>query len=283
MEFIKNVLKGMVMGVANIIPGVSGGTMAVSMGIYDKLIHCITHLFKEFKKSIIFVLPIFIGMGIAIGGLSFLIPVLFEKFPMPTTVFFIGLILGGIPIVFKKTKGNKFKVGYAIAFLAFFALVIGMALMGEAEGVTRDVTPSFTNVIILFFIGIIASATMIVPGVSGSMILLVLGYYNPVITAIKDFLSALAHFEMAGILRGIGILLPFGIGIIVGIFAIAKLIEMLFEKFPQYTYWAIIGLLVASPIAVWMAGDMGIISVGAVIASVITLAAGFVISMKLGE
>ena len=160
---------------------------------------------------------------------------------------------------------------------------IGMALMGEAEGVTRDVTPSLVNVIVLFFIGIIASATMIVPGVSGSMILLVLGYYNPVITAIKDFLSALAHFDMPGILRGIGILLPFGIGIIVGIFAIAKLIEMLFEKFPLYTYWAIIGLLVASPIAVWMAGDMGVISVGAVIASVITLAAGFVISMKLGE
>lgn len=283
MKFILDILKGMVIGIANVIPGVSGGTMAVSMGIYDKLIHCITHLFKEFKKSIIFVLPIVIGMGIAIGGLSFVIPVLFEKFPMPTTVFFIGLILGGIPIVFKKTKGNKFKAGYAIAFLAFFALVIGMALLGDAEGVTRDVTPSFTNVIILLFIGIIASATMIVPGVSGSMVLLVLGYYNPVITAIKDFLSALAHFDTAGILRGIGILLPFGIGIIIGIFAIAKLIEMLFEKFPQYTYWAIIGLLVASPIAVWMAGDMGVIGIGAIIASVIALAAGFVISMKLGE
>lgn len=283
MEFVKNVLKGMVMGVANIIPGVSGGTMAVSMGIYDKLIHCITHLFKEFKKSIIFVLPIFIGMGIAIGGLSFLISFLFEKVPMPTTVFFIGLIIGGIPIIFKKTRGNKFKVGYAIAFLAFFALVIGMALLGGGEGVSRDVTPSFVNVIILFFIGIIASATMIVPGVSGSMVLLVLGYYNPVITAIKDFLSALVHFDVPGILRGIGILLPFGIGIVVGIFAIAKLIEMLFEKFPQYTYWAIIGLLVASPIAVWMASSITTFSVGAIIASVICLAVGFIISMKLGE
>ncbi len=283
MEFVKNVLKGMVMGVANIIPGVSGGTMAVSMGIYDKLIHCITHLFKEFKKSIIFVLPIFVGMGIAIGGLSFLISFLFEKVPMPTTVFFIGLIIGGIPIIFKKTRGNKFKVGYAIAFLAFFALVIGMALLGGGEGVSRDVTPSFVNVIILFFIGIIASATMIVPGVSGSMVLLVLGYYNPVITAIKDFLSALVHFDVPGILRGIGILLPFGIGIVVGIFAIAKLIEMLFEKFPQYTYWAIIGLLVASPIAVWMASSITTFSVGAIIASVICLAVGFIISMKLGE
>lgn len=283
MEFIKNVLKGMVMGVANIIPGVSGGTMAVSMGIYDKLIHCITHLFKEFKKSIIFVLPIFIGMGVAIGGLSFLIPVLFEKFPMPTTIFFIGLILGGIPIVAKKTKGNKFKFGYAIAFLAFFALVIGMAFMGGNEAANKDLSFSAINVIILIGVGIIASATMIIPGVSGSMVLLLLGYYNPVITSIKDFLSSIAHMDGAGILAGLGVLLPFGVGILIGIFGIAKIIEIMFEKFPMYTYWAIIGLLVASPIAVWMAGDMGVITAGAVIASVITLAAGFVISMKLGE
>lgn len=283
MEFIKNVLKGMVMGVANIIPGVSGGTMAVSMGIYDKLIHCITHLFKEFKKNIIFVLPIFIGMGVAIGGLSFLIPVLFEKFPMPTTIFFIGLILGGIPIVAKKTKGNKFKVGYAIAFLAFFALVIGMAFMGGNEAANKDLSFSALNVIILIGVGIIASATMIIPGVSGSMVLLLLGYYNPVITSIKDFLSSIAHMDGAGILAGLGVLLPFGVGIVIGIFGIAKIIEIMFEKFPLYTYWAIIGLLVASPIAVWMAGDMGVITAGAVIASVITLAAGFVISMKLGD
>jgi len=283
MDFIKNILKGMVIGMANIIPGVSGGTMAVSMGIYDKLIHCITHLFKEFKKSIIFLIPIFIGAGIAIGGLSFLIPVLFENFPLPTNLFFMGLVMGGIPIVGKKIKGNKFKPGYAIAFLAFFALVVWMAVAGENEGVSADLSFSLLNVIILILIGIIASATMIIPGVSGSMILLLLGYYNPVISSIKDFLTALGNGDGAGILRGFGILIPFAIGIVIGLFGIAKLIEMLFEKFPLYTYWAIIGLLVASPIAIWLAAGISAVTVLSVIVGVVTFAIGFFISMKLGE
>lgn len=84
---IKSILKGMVIGIANIIPGVSGGTMMVSMGIYDKAIHCITHLFSEFKKSILFLLPIFIGMGIAIVGSSFGLEYLFAQFPVQTSPF----------------------------------------------------------------------------------------------------------------------------------------------------------------------------------------------------
>ena len=77
-KMIKNILKGMVIGIANIIPGVSGGTMAVSMGIYDKLIHCLTHLFQEFKESVKFVAPIIIGAGIALVGLCFVITPAFE-------------------------------------------------------------------------------------------------------------------------------------------------------------------------------------------------------------
>ena len=283
LEFLKITLKGMVIGVANIIPGVSGGTMAVSMGIYDRLISCISNLFKQFKKSIKFLIPVFLGAGIAIGALSFLIPVLFEKFPMPTNLFFIGLILGGIPIVWKNVKGNKFKITYAIPFLIFFGIVAGTAFLGDVEGTAADLSFTLWNEIKLFLVGIIASATMIIPGISGSMMLLLLGYYNPVITAIKDFLSALAAFDVPGILTGVGILLPFGIGIVVGIFGIAKLIEFLFKKFPMYTYWGILGLLVASPVAVAMASPMGAITILNVCISIVTFVVGFVISMKLGE
>lgn len=101
---IKSILKGMVIGIANIIPGVSGGTMMVSMGIYDKAIHCITHLFSEFKKSILFLLPIFICMGIAIVGSSFGLEYLFAQFPVQTSPFIIGLVLGGLPIIIKSVK-----------------------------------------------------------------------------------------------------------------------------------------------------------------------------------
>ena len=280
---IKNMIKGIVIGLANIIPGVSGGTMAVSMGIYDKLIHSLTHLFKEFKKSICFLLPILLGAVLAIAGSSFIITGMFEKFPFQTNLLFIGLIVGGLPAIIKKVKGHSFHPGYAVAFLLFFALVVGMALMGETEGRAADLSLSFLNVLKLFGVGVIASATMVIPGVSGSMILLLMGYYNPVISTIKEFITALTAGNMAELLRCAGILLPFGIGVIIGIFAIAKLIEIIFEKFPMHAYWAIIGLIAASPIAIILAGELGAITAVPVLTGLITFAAGFIVSMKLGD
>lgn len=280
---IKNVLKGIVVGVANIIPGVSGGTMMVSMGIYDKLIHCLTHLFKEFKESMKFLIPIFVGVGIALVGLSFIIQPAFEHFPLQTSCLFIGLIVGGLPAAWKKVKGKGIKVSYIVPFLLFFALVVGLALVGEKEGNAADLTFGLWSCIKLFVVGIIASATMVIPGVSGSMMLLLLGYYNPIVSAIKDFVTALAAFDMQGILQGCGVLVPAGIGIVVGIFAIAKLIEIIFEKFPMQAYWAIIGLIVASPFAVLLMTQLGTITVLSVAVSVVTFAIGFVIAMKLGD
>uniref|UniRef100_UPI00405697B6 DUF368 domain-containing protein n=1 Tax=Acetatifactor sp. TaxID=1872090 RepID=UPI00405697B6 len=280
---IKSILKGMVIGIANIIPGVSGGTMMVAMGIYDKLIHCITHLFSEFKKSFLFLLPIAIGMGIAIIGSSFGIEKLFEYFPMQTNLLFIGLIVGGLPAIWKNVKGNSIKIGHIIAFLAFFALVVGMAVIGETEGNAANLAFNLGNILKLFVIGIIASATMIIPGVSGSMVLLLLGYYNPILSAINDFFRALVSLDMDGMLQGVGVLAPFGVGIVVGVFAIAKLVEIIFEKFPLYAYWAIIGLIVASPIAIIAMGTFPAITVVGIITSILTFALGFVIAMKLGE
>lgn len=280
---IKNMLKGMVMGMANIIPGVSGGTMAVSMGIYDKLIHCLTHLFKEFKESIKFVVPIGIGMVIALVGLSFVITPAFEHFPLQTNGLFIGLIVGGLPSIFKKVKGNSIKLSHVIPFLIFFAIVIGMAALGDTEGKSADLSLSFVSVIKLFVVGIIAAATMVIPGVSGSMMLLVLGYYNPIVATIKELVEALLAFNISEILRCCGILVPAGLGMVVGIFAIAKVIEIIFEKFPLQAYWAIIGLIVASPFAILMVSELGVINVINVMVSLVTFAVGFVVAMKLGE
>lgn len=280
---IKNMLKGMVIGIANIIPGVSGGTMAVSMGIYDKLIHCLTHLFKELKESIKFLLPVLIGAAVALVGLSFIITPAFEYFPLQTNCLFVGLIVGGLPAVWTKVKGKGLKASYVIPFLIFFVLVVGMAVIGETEGAAADLSLSVGSVIKLFLVGILASATMVIPGVSGSMILLLIGYYNPIVAAIKSFVEALVAFDMAGILQGCGVLIPMGIGIVVGIFVIAKIIEFIFEKFPMQAYWAIIGLIVASPIAIFLLGEMGTINVISILTSAVTLVAGFIIAMKLGD
>ena len=123
MKFIIDILKGCVMGIANVIPGVSGGTMAVSMGIYDRLITALTHLLKEFKKSFVTVLPIGIGMVIGILGLSRLIEWMFGIIPVQTNLFFIGLILGGLPMIIKEVKGKKVNAGCVVGFIFFFLLV----------------------------------------------------------------------------------------------------------------------------------------------------------------
>lgn len=280
---IKNILKGMVIGVANIIPGVSGGTMAVSMGIYDKLIHCITHLFKEFKKSVMFLLPIFIGAGLALVGLSFLIEKMFEMYPLQTNFLFIGLIVGGLPAIWGKVRGNSIRLGHIVVFLLFFAVVVGMAAVGEAEGNAVVLDTSAGSLIKLFFVGVIAAATMVIPGVSGSMILLLMGYYTPILETITFFIRALIVFDIHGMTTGFCLLAPMGIGIVIGIFGIAKLVEIVFEKFPLYAYWAIIGLIVASPVAILLLSTIPAITVVNVLTSIVTLAVGTVVALKLGE
>ena len=282
-ETIKSILKGMVIGVANIIPGVSGGTMAVSMGIYDKLIHCVTHILKEFKKSIKFLIPIGIGMVLALIGLSFVIEAAFEHFPAQTNLLFIGLIVGGLPAVTKKIKGQKIRFGYLVGAILFFALVVGLAAVGEGNGVDADMTFNFINVLKFFGVGVIASATMVIPGVSGSMMLMLMGYYQPIIETISTFVKALVAFDVPVLLQCCGVLVPMGIGIVIGIVVIAKIIEIIFEKFPMYAYWAIIGLIVASPFAILLLSEFGTITVVTVITSIVTFALGFFVAMKLGE
>lgn len=280
---LKNILKGMVIGLANIIPGVSGGTMAVSMGIYDKLIHCVTHLFSELKKSILFLLPIFIGAGIALVALPFVIEKMFTSFPLQTNFLFIGLIIGGLPTMWGKVKGNKISIGHILIFILFFAVVAGMAAMGETEGNSAVLDTSAWSIVKLFFVGIIAAATMVIPGVSGSMMLLLMGYYHPILETITNFVRALIVFDIHGITTGLCLLVPAGIGVVLGIFAIAKLVEIVFERFPLYAYSAIIGLIVASPVAILLTATLPALTIVNVLMSVVTLAVGVVIAMKLGE
>lgn len=283
MNMFKNIIKGMMIGIANIMPGVSGGTLAVSMGIYDKLIHCMTHILSEFKESMKFLLPIFAGAGIALVALTFVIEALFQYYPIPTNLLFIGLIVGGLPPVVTKVKSHKLSFGHILAGLLFFALVVGMAMMGDNGNRQVTLNLGIVPMIKLVLVGIIAAATMIIPGVSGSMVLLILGYYQPIIQQITAFCTAVITLDMAGILHGIAILLPFGIGVLIGILGIAKIIEIIFEKYPVYVYCAIIGLIAASPIAILVCSNFAGFSVSVLLISIVTFAAGFGIAIKIGD
>ena len=280
MKILLDIIRGAVIGLANIIPGVSGGTMMVSMGIYDTLIYCITHLFSQFKKSIMTLLPYVVGMVAAIVGLSFVIDWAFASYPLPTNTLFIGLILGGLPAIVKQLKGSKLNVGGGVLFLLFFALIIVLQLI-QKENVTV-IHLSVLEIVKLLFIGMLASATMVIPGVSGSMILKLIGYYEPVIASVKGLTVSLAAGEWGAVLTNVGILLPFGIGIVVGIFAIAKLIEVLLARHKLLTYCAILGLVVASPVAILMGTDMSGAAWPVILCSLVTFALGYFVAMKLG-
>ena len=256
MGYIWMVLKGMLMGIANIIPGVSGGTMAVSLGIYDDLIYSITHLVKDWKKSFRILLPLGGGLVLGIIGFSYLIEVLLSQYTLPTALAFIGLILGGIPILAKsfllalRQEQKKVSFFHIALFVVFFALVVSLALV-QAEGNTMStITLSFGSIITMFFIGVIASATMVVPGVSGSLVLMVLGYYYGILNSVTGFFNALTSMDMGQLWHYTGILFPFGIGVLAGIFLISKLIEYLFTNHPTLTYSGILGLVLASPFAI---------------------------------
>lgn len=275
MKLINQILRGVVIGIANIIPGVSGGTMMVSMGIYDTLIHCITHLFSEFKKSVKTLLPYAIGMLIGIMALASLLSFLFEHYPLPTNTAFIGLILGGLAPLLRKIERKKINPVAVIVFIVFFAVVIWMALAGQRQN-AESVEINIGTILILVVMGAIASATMIIPGVSGSMMLMLLGYYTPVLNALNTLKTAIFSANLAAMGAPLAVLLPFVVGVALGIFGIAKLIEWFIARFPTPTYCGVLGLVLASPVAILIRTNMTLVSVWTVTAAVATFVIGFI-------
>ena len=156
---MKNIIlaiKGFIMGIANIIPGVSGGTLALTLGIYEDFIGAISHFFSNFKKNLKFLLPIAIGMGLSILTMSNVISASFENFPIPTTLFFMGLVIGGIPMLLSRVKEGKEKKqvsSYVIALITF-SIVMVMALadqiFGSGIGDVSFNNMSIINYIVLF-------------------------------------------------------------------------------------------------------------------------------------
>ena len=282
MKWFLDVLRGMVIGLANVIPGASGGTMMVSMGIYDKLIWSINHLFKQFKKCLTILFPYAVGMVLAVLLGAVGLKIAFAKFPLPTNTLFIGLILGSLPFILKEMKGENIGWQGILVFVLFFALVVVLKVV-EKETST-EIQLSVLEILKLFLLGAIASATMVIPGVSGSMMLKTLGYYEPIVTgAIPALMKGVTSGDWAMVGHNVGVLLPFGLGIVFGIFAIAKLIEFLMKKWKGRTYCAILGMVAASPVVILM--DPGLyegLNVWIIVASVVTLAAGVFCALKLG-
>lgn len=250
---IKNFLCGVAVGVANIIPGVSGGTIIVLLGLFDKLMEAISNVFKiniswkERIKSIKLIVQIGLGVVVGLVGFAKILEFLFVHAEIQTIMWFAGLILFSIPVLKKNEMKNE-KINWI--FFIIGLLVVGLLtyFVPNKDEVIVPLQDILSNKITLVYIltlialGAISGATMIFPGVSGSMVLLVLGYYH----LFKGYVANVTSFEPK-ILIGLGFI---AIGVLIGIILSAKLTNWLLKKYHKKTMSLIIGLIVMSAITI---------------------------------
>lgn len=264
MDYLAQIIKGVLIGTANILPGISGGTLAISMGVYEQILHALTHMRRETKKSLSTLMPYIIGIIGGIVGLSFSMEYMFRTWPLQTNLAFMGLIFGGLPGVVRQIANpqpnDRSPHSFSTLSAAFFlTLVIATALslmkagQGRPDVVLRvGLIPS----LLLFLLGIMSAGTMVVPGISGSMILMMIGYYQPLLSAVNRTLLALIMADFPSFFSQGAILAPFAAGLALGFYLFALLMETLFSKFARITYCCVLGLVLSSPIGI-LAGIPG--------------------------
>ena len=243
MKHVFLALKGVLFGIANLIPGLSGGTIAVITGVYEKLLDSINNLFKEFKKSILFLGIFGLGCVIAILAGAKGMDYLLKYFELPITLLFAGLIVGSLKTVKEPIKGKLDKKAIIIMCITL-SIVIGLLFIPFSKATGSSL--KFYDYILLFICGILASVAMVVPGISGMMMFYLFGYYDVLMGA----LSSLTQSFGSSVL----ILIPVGIGIIIGLFSAAKIISYLLKKFPIYTFAGIFGFVIGSIFALLYEG-----------------------------
>lgn len=269
MSFAYLFLIGILIGTAMVIPGVSGAVIAVIFGVYDKMIFSLVNLFKDFKKHFLFLF--ILGLGILIGALWFsnVMIFLYKNHEVITKLSFIGLILGGVPYLFKDVKLKNEKINYLVIILTILVSIVLWFLSKNSINFLNksNSNSSIINFILLFGAGIIYSIGKVVPGISGSFLLIIIGLYEYV-------LSVMSHPITFG-LRQIDKLIPFSLGLVFGVLCMLKLMRLLLEKKFGLIYSMIIGFVIGSIVAL-IPSSFSIIGI-------IFMSLAFILSYKLAK
>lgn len=237
-DFLVNTAKGAAIGIAMIIPGVSGGTLAVLLKIYDEMIDRISNLRKHFLESVKFLFPILLGAALAFAAALIPLNKALEYAPFPTMLLFAGLMAGSCPKLFSDDRKNGFKNTDIIAVVLPLIAVIGICFIpGMKEADLSSAMPWYQYILVAVM-GVVTSCALVVPGISGSMLLMIFGYYEPVLGLFSAVFRTPLH--------ALGALACFAVGVVIGFFTIAKLMQFLLKKFPRVTGWTIFGFVVGS-------------------------------------
>lgn len=237
--FFIDLLRGLPIGVAFIIPGFSGGSVAAILGIYEKMVYYISTVFRNMKKSIITLLPIGIGLVLGAVALMFPITLAIDVFPLPTVSLFVGLAIGGMPSITDKIPGRPTRNNIiALVLPLLFALALSFIPVGSDVNLFGL---DFGGYVLIFLIGMLASTALVIPGISGSMMLLILGYYNPIMKLITEHFFVGRDFWTCVLVLG-----SCAAGIGVGFLLISFVMRILLEKYQRGTYYAIVGFIIGS-------------------------------------
>ena len=234
MENIILFVKGVIIGIGKIIPGLSGSMIMMILGLYEKGIRSITHYFDDIKDNTKFLLLVGSGILVAVVLISKLIQLLLIHYAFIIICMFIGLILGGIPSVLKEIEGTS-NINNIFIFIIFFILSLSLILSEQTHQINIEGNP-----LIMFVIGIIEAATMIIPGISGTAVLMALGLYHVLI----EMFSNLSNLNI--FIVNIKVIVPFGLGLLIGSWFFIKLMDYLLSNYKIKTYWVIIAFAISS-------------------------------------
>lgn len=271
MKDVKLFIQGFIIGIGKIIPGVSGAMFAMMFGVYEKALDIIcnlkTKLFKNFKFMMILgssiMLAIIFGSNIIKSSL--------DKYYLQTMFLFIGMMTAGIKPLFKNVKGENLSLKN---FICAGTICIALILLDCIDlGVTEaSLTKTPSTVILLFISGFLDAMATIIPGICGTALLMILGYYNIVIHSLSDI------FNFNNLTNNLFVLIPFGIGLIIGAILVSKLVNYLFKNYRTQTYYTIIGFAISSTIILFVNAITSSFTLPQLFISIMLFIVGFLIS-----
>lgn len=236
------------MGLANLVPGISGGTMLVAAGVYRRFIDAISELsrLRLGLHPILTLACVVVGAGVAIVACSGLITAGLTEARWAMYSLFIGLTLGGAPLLWKLI--HPIHTRAVVGLIAGFVIMFGVTLLQSSDAGGGGGAQGW---VMLLLAGAAAASAMILPGVSGAYLLLLLGAYEPVLAAIRDSKDAVFAADMAALMTQMRIVIPIGIGVVVGVVGVSNILHFVLHRYEKVTLGFLLGLLLAAPLGLY--------------------------------
>ncbi len=263
MKFLKRFLAGMGIGTGAAIPGVSGAAIAVIFKVYEDIIHAVNNFRKQFGYSIKVLIPILLGIICAVIPCIWLFSLAFEYLMFVLISIFAGFLIGSLPSITDKVKGIKPNIVQIMLIITGFLFVITLGVLSVAFGDKMDIRGLFINInqnwwlyLVLIPVGVLAAVALTVPGLSGSLILLVIGFYRPLVDSVKTWAGNCLHGDWSMVGPLFGVVGCFGLGCLIGVVLVSKVMNLLLKKFRDSTFFTIIGFISGSIIVLFFNYDI---------------------------